>query len=44
MWEQKQLLQTFIEYYDLNHDEFVIDDEDFKIEVKDIYFLIGLSW
>jgi hypothetical protein len=43
MRAQERLLQTLINYWDLEIDAFNIDRKPLRIEVDDIYFVIGLS-
>jgi hypothetical protein len=40
---QKRLLQVLIIYWDPNADAFMLDGQPLKLEVEDMYFIIGLS-
>jgi hypothetical protein len=37
------LLEMLVDYWDLNSERFNLDGQPLRIEVEDIYFLIGLS-
>ena len=43
MRSETSLLQLLIGYWDLDRLLFMVDDEPLPLEVKDIYFLTGLS-
>ena len=43
MRAQPRLLQMPVNYWDLDTKMFIIDGMPFRLEVEDIYFMIGLS-
>jgi hypothetical protein len=43
MRAQVRLLEMMVGYWDPYSDSFIIDGKPLRIEVEDIYFLIGLS-
>jgi hypothetical protein len=40
---QVRLLEMLVGYWDLDSERFILDGKPLRIEVEDIYFLIGLS-